>query len=407
MKYRAPDKDIVITAADKTHITYSQAALPYTTNDEAIGRAMDIIDKERAGEQLGLYSPFPQMDRLQGKSWKFAQTNAFFSRTGHGKSYFMMQMVNAWSDFEDRLIWLAMVPEGAIARAIQERAFDEAGIPYVVEPDVKGNLHYHKPHKAINKQFVEDGNQVIFLNFYFEMLGSDDAARNLTTLSGMSSSYIQSSEYDPTTGKYNRVSDQEYGMLKYYSNMLLGRPIVYFEISGNVEQIVTTYMFWKAANPGYKFVINIDHVGLIDKKEYQKAMDVVSETAKKTITLRNDGCMTNLICQMNADILSPARQGRGSSQYPLITDIHGSNELGWAVDNAWCVPWRPSVEKLPKYGMLGLNTSNLVIASKVKSRNGSLGEVLMENNLSKGKFLPLTNEQIEKRITVRDKQKSK
>lgn len=406
MAYREPNT-IVLINKDKTKSTYNERALPYKTNDQAIAEAVCEIDRERAGEQTGLYSCYPGVDKLQGKFWRFAQTNVLYSRTAHGKSYNLMQLMNAWSNFKDKYIWYSAIPEGIFAKNNLEAKMDDLGIEFTVLADKRGVEHYHKIERSLNKGFLDDNEGVIFLNFSFEMLGRDDAARNITTLIGKSTSYIHSSEFDPNTGQYNKVSDQEYGMLKYYASLLNGRPIIYFEVSGNIDDIYTTYRFWKQANPKHKFVINIDHMGLVDQKDYQTEMDMVKEIAKTSIKLRREDCMTNLIAQMNADIVSPTRQAKPNTQHPLITDIHGSNQLGWAVDNAWCMPYRPDVEHLHRYGEHHMDTNNLVIACKVKSRSGSLGEVYLENRLDIGRFIPLTSEQITCRFNEPKKAKSK
>lgn len=386
-----------ITLSDGKRLSYNNAALPYVTTNEAIEQSVNTIRSERAGKQLGLYSPWAAIDRLQGKSWNFAQTNVLFSKTGHGKSFTMLQLNNAWTDFEDRLVAIAGVPESLDRQIEMETNF--ANLGYEVE---QIGRNYMRKISALNKQFVTDGGKVIILNFSFEMRAQDDVIRNLSINTSKSVANLYSSEYNVNTGTYNRLSDREMQAVEYHVNMLKHRPIYYFEISGTVEQIYTTYLFWKKANPDCKFIINIDHAGLIDRLEYQNAMAVMADLAKLTIKLRTDGCMNNIICQMNADILDHNRQNKPSSQHPILTDIHGSNEFGWAVDNAWCFPYRPEVEHLPFYGENRMLTKGLVVAAKIKSRHGSLGEVYLKNELYKGIFTPLNKDEIIAMCTKKD-----
>ena len=390
-KAKIPLKDGGLTS-------YSQVGLPFVSNNDAIRQSINTIDKEREGEQLGLYSPFSAIDRLQGKYWRFAQTNAIYSKTAHGKSYTMLQLVNAWTNFEDREDIIGGVPDNAEAQVKLEESFTDRGYDYTVR-----GRNYVRNVPAINKQFVEDGHKVILLNFSFEMMAQDEMIRNLSINTGKSVSNLYSSEFNVNTGKYNSISDHEYLYIKYHAKKLANRPIYFFEKSGNLDQIYSTYLAWKAANPDCKFIINLDHAGLVDKKEFQTDMGLMGDLAKLTIALRSDGCMVNIVCQMNANIVDPVRQAKPSTQHPVITDIHGSNQFGWAVDNAWCFPYRPEVEHLPFYGENKMRTKGLVIAAKVKSRHGSTGEVYLANELHRGVFVPLTLEQIEARYSKKEK----
>ena len=389
-------------------VGYKGHALPYITNDQAIDSAMKTIDAERAGEQLGLYSPFPGVDKLQGKYWRFAQTNIIASLTSHGKSYTLLQLVNCWSEFEDREVARGLVPLNPDERIDAELKFQEEGINFITKPykDTAGKFDqpremYYELSIARNKKFATDGNKVIFLNFYFEMRGEDDITRNVSILTGKSVSHLYSSEYDDKEAKYNNLSEAEYNKIKYTANKLKGRPIYYFEVSGSVNQIHATYKFWKQANPHCKFVINIDHIGLIDEDDYQNETGVMKAIGKTSIKFRRESCMTNLICQMNTNILDSTRQAKPATQHPVAPDIHGSKQVGWAVDNIWFFPYRPEVEKLPRYGVNQMDTKGLVIAAKVKSRNGSTGEVYFENQLHKGKFRPLSMDEIKARFQTK------
>lgn len=335
--------------------------LPIKYVNDAIEEAIGDIQEERSGEQLGLYCPFPTINRGMGKYFRFANINLFFSKSGHGKSYMYNQMLEGFSELSN--------------------------IPYTYKGEKRVK-------KGLNSNFKEP---VIFLHASYEMTAKSEVLRTIGRKVNVSYEGLLSSEYDYKTNSYKRLDDKQFEKVIISTKLLKDRPIYYIEESGLLTSLFKTITGIKKANPKIQIVLSIDHILLSKKKDGQTDNDLMSKTAYMGLILRKKvGAMVNFIAQMNEDINHPERRKTYEGRLPRQGDIHGSNQLGWACDNIWCFPYRPELLNFDTYPYNSdkIRTDSLVVASKLKSRHGFLGDVMLKEELNRGRFKEMTTEEL-------------
>lgn len=336
--------------------------LSIKTIDKAIEDALAEIDKERSGEQLGLYSPFPRMNRAMSKYFRFSTVNLIFSLSGHGKSYFFNQLLAGLSNLKDIQI-------------------NRNGKPEII--------------KGLNSDFKD---KVLFIHCNYEMPSTHEILRMVSRSVQKSTDYLLSSEYDSLTETYNVIEDEQVTKILNHSKLLKGRPIVFLETSTSLANLYKFCAKVKFNNPNIKLVVSIDHVLLSIKVDEKDDNELMARTAYLALRLRQDfGAMVILLGQMNSEIKKPERKTNISFHHPMQEDVHGSKQLGWVCDNIWCVPYRPDMNYIAWYGVEKLKSSGLVVAAKVKSRYGHVGEIYLKAQLDKGSFIELDEIEVQER----------
>lgn len=317
--------------------------LPVTTPEKAVNQALSEIDNERTGIQHGLYTEYVPLNVGMGKYFRFNTVNLFAGLSGHGKSY-LVNIIN--SSFLN---------------------------------------------KEVNKDlyFVP-----IILHFCLEMSAYNEILRSVSKDLGVSFNYLLSSEYDGEKEEYNTISEKEYQQVKEALEYYKKKSILFFEVSGNVLEILNTVRYYKAHYEAeskkngitYKFVINIDHTLLIDKIDKEATIQLMADVGKVAIVLRKEiGAMVNLLGQLNNNIEDVRRLTTPALHYPQKSDIYAQGQLFNACDNVFVIH-QPALLKIPNYGVQGIPTNNLIHLIKLKARHGHLGSVWFKNNLDKGKL---------------------
>lgn len=316
------------------------------TPDKAVKLALEEIERERKGEQYGLFCDFKDLNIAMGKYFRFNNVNLFAGLSGHGKSY----LVNTLN---------------------------------------KSFLNYKKGGINENINFVP-----IILQFCFEMSAYNEILRSVASDMGVSYGYLLSSKYNKDTQDYNVLSDFELIRVKKYLEYYKKQSILFFENSGNTKQIYNTVKHYvnyysnlsKQNGIVYKFIINIDHTLLIDTMGNQAAIELMADVGKLAITLRKDFlAMVNLIGQLNNQIEDVRRIITPALHYPTKSDIYAQGQLYNACDSVFTIH-QPQLLKILEYGRYKKPTKDLIHLLKLKSRHGDVGSIWLKNNLSNGKI---------------------
>lgn len=314
--------------------------LKFRTAEQVSKEALETIDEERKGAQLGLYTRFETLNISAGKYFRFSNIYLFAGLSGHGKSAFLNMIT---SDFLD---------------------------------------------KELNP--VEF--QVLHLHFCYEMKGSDEMLRETSGEFKKSYSYMLSSEYDKDTKTYNTVSDDEFNSYKEYIHKLGKRPVFYFETAGNLVQLYNTVEYFSKHYPTMKLIVSVDHTLLSLKLDEDSDISLMAETGKTAVLLKKHfGAMVLLLGQMNNNIEKIERLKDKTLHFPMKGDIYAQGQVFNACDHVYIIH-RPEMLRIERYGYSQKPTKSLIHLLKLKARHGRLGNVWFKEDFINGRILELTND---------------
>lgn len=315
---------------------YQHYVINMVDTTEVINNTVKVIEDERSGKQLGLYTRFDNLNRAAIKYFRFNQFNLFAGLSGSGKSY-LLNMIE--EDF-------------------------------------------------CNKELNSLTNDIIILHFGYEMNPVDEIIRTTSGKTGLSYAHILSSEWNNDTKNYNVLSDKEFNNIKAQMDSLRNRPILFARHSGTLTQMYITV--YELANKFYnsKIVVANDHTLLNRKtKEDKSEIDLLANGAKTFMKIRDDfGAMILALGQLNGDILKVERRTNRVLHYPVMTDLHGSNQVFHASDFVM-VMHRPEILNIEEYGSEQLNTKGLVHGAVLKNRRNTSGNVWFKTDFEHGRIL--------------------
>lgn len=305
--------------------------------DEHLETAINEIEKERSGEQFGLYSRFNNLNRAMGKYFRFQNFTTLAGISGVGKSYILSML---YQDF--------------------------------------CNVTRNANNKGINDDFKFP---IIILHFGYEMSAHREIIRMTGSHLNKSFNYLLSSMFDEN-GKYNRISDKEFDTIKSTIYDMKGKPIYFINNPGTPSQMYYTIYEFVNKFPDCKVIVGNDHLLLnTPSKNDKNEIDLLVSMAKMGIKIRDSfHAMTIFLSQLNGDIMSFNRRTTPMGHYPIRTDLHGSNQIYHASDNV-LIFHRPEVIDIQEYGPKRLVTQGLIHGAMVKSRNGSEGDLWFKNRL--------------------------
>ena len=206
---------------------------------------------------------------------------------------------------------------------------------------------------------------VIVLNFSFEMLSSRQVGRKM------------SSKLSPTTAELysanNELDDDLLAKVEQTSQQIKSYPIYYVDTPGTVDDIASTInYFYENKAKGKKFVIILDHTLLVEGQARETALQVISDLQKLFIRVKKLPDTTIIqLSQMNRNIESPERINNPSMHYPMRSDISSADTIFHASDYVICIH-RPELLNIQQYGPNRLLVKNKVYLHILK--NSDAGE---------------------------------
>lgn len=318
--------------------------LPIKSSAEAVKEALNMIQFERNGVQVGLYSRFSSFNRAMIKYFRFGTVNLIAGLSGHGKSFLLNMLEDDFSSIDI--------------------------------PNMKLGVD--------NTNFFDRKKKVAVLAFKYEMSAKDEMIRTLSGRISKSSAYILSSEYN--NGKYNDLGDDEYLNIEVELNKLADRSIYYIETVGNLEQLFNTCLYFRKEYPDTMIVVTIDHSLLSKKLTEKDDLELIQQTGITCMKLKKIlNAMVIPLNQLNGDIERPNRIENPQLHYPMKNDIHCGNQLYWACDTVTLIH-RPELIGIPKYGVHKFDTKDLIHGRFVKSRNGNVGNMWWKADFGKGQL---------------------
>lgn len=220
---------------------------------------------------------------------------------------------------------------------------------------------------------LNSNQDVVVLNFSFEMLSSRQVGRKLSSKLRQTTAQLYSSSSDLDNTLLEEV-EQTSQQIKSY-------PIYYVDIPGTVADIASTIdYFYENKAKGKKFVIILDHTLLVEGQNRESALQVISDLQKLFIRVKKfpDTAIIQL-SQMNRNIENPERINNPSMHYPMRSDISSADTIFHASDYVICIH-RPELLNIQSYGPNHLPVRDKVYLHILKNRDAGECSILEFDN---------------------------
>lgn len=220
---------------------------------------------------------------------------------------------------------------------------------------------------------LNSNQDVIVLNFSFEMLSSRQVGRKISSKLRQTTAELYSANNELTDDLLDRV-EQTSQQIKSY-------PIYYVDTPGTVEDIASTInYFYETKAKDKKFVIILDHTLLVEGQNRESALQVISELQKLFIKVKKLPNTTIIqLSQMNRNIENPERINNPSMHYPMRSDISSADTIFHASDYVICIH-RPELLNIQQYGLNRLLVKNKVYLHILKNRDAGECTILEFDN---------------------------
>lgn len=220
---------------------------------------------------------------------------------------------------------------------------------------------------------LNSNQDVVVLNFSFEMLSSRQVGRKLSSKLRQTTAQLYSSSIvlDNTLLKEVEETSQQ---IKSY-------PIYYVDTPGTVADIASTIdYFYENKAKGKKFVIILDHTLLVEGQNRESALQVISDLQKLFIRVKKFPDTTIIqLSQMNRNIENPERINNPSMHYPMRSDISSADTIFHASDYVICIH-RPELLNIHSYGPNRLPVRDKVYLHILKNRDAGECSILEFDN---------------------------
>lgn len=220
---------------------------------------------------------------------------------------------------------------------------------------------------------LNSNQDVVVLNFSFEMLSSRQVGRKLSSKLRQTTAQLYSSSSDLDNTLLEEV-EQTSQQIKSY-------PIYYVDTPGAVADIASTIdYFYENKAKGKKFVIILDHTLLVEGQNRESALQVISDLQKLFIRVKKFPDTTIIqLSQMNRNIENPERINNPSMHYPMRSDISSADTIFHASDYVICIH-RPELLNIQSYGPNRLPVRDKVYLHILKNRDAGECSILEFDN---------------------------
>lgn len=235
---------------------------------------------------------------------------------------------------------------------------------------------------------------VIILNFSFEMLSSRNVGRKLSSKLRQTTSQLYSSTEE--------LSDELLKEVEETAKEIKDYPIYYIDTPGTVSQIASTIDFFYSKcveGTNKKFIIILDHTLLVEGQS--STLQTISDLQKLFIKVKKYPNTTIIqLSQMNRNIEAPDRINNPSMHYPMRSDISSADTIFHASDYVICIH-RPELLNIGAYGPNRLLVKNKVYLHLLKNRDAGECAILeFDNDLKYNNLIEtVRNEEPAKKIS--------
>lgn len=212
---------------------------------------------------------------------------------------------------------------------------------------------------------------VIVLNFSFEMLSSRQVGRKISSKLRQTTAELYSAN--------NSLTDELLENVEETTQQIKSYPIYYVDTPGTVDNIASTIdYFYENKAKGKRFVIILDHTLLVEGQA--STLQVISDLQKLFIKVKKYPNTTIIqLSQMNRNIEAPDRINNPSMHYPMRSDISSADTIFHASDYVICIH-RPELLNIQQYGPNRLLVKNKVYLHILKNRDAGECSILEFDN---------------------------
>lgn len=220
---------------------------------------------------------------------------------------------------------------------------------------------------------LNSNQDVVVLNFSFEMLSSRQVGRKLSSKLRQTTAQL----YSPSSDLDNTLLEE----VEQTSQQIKSYPIYYVDTPGTVADISSTIdYFYENKAKGKKFVIILDHTLLVEGQNRESALQVISDLQKLFIRVKKFPDTTIIqLSQMNRNIENPERINNPSMHYPMRSDISSADTIFHASDYVICIH-RPELLNIQSYGPNRLPVRDKVYLHILKNRDAGECSILEFDN---------------------------
>lgn len=220
---------------------------------------------------------------------------------------------------------------------------------------------------------LNSNQDVVVLNFSFEMLSSRQVGRKLSSKLRQTTAQLYSSSSDLDNTLLEEVEET--------SQQIKSYPIYYVDTPSTVADIASTIdYFYENKAKGKKFVIILDHTLLVEGQNRESALQVISDLQKLFIRVKKFPDTTIIqLSQMNRNIENPERINNPSMHYPMRSDISSADTIFHASDYVICIH-RPELLNIQSYGPNRLPVRDKVYLHILKNRDAGECSILEFDN---------------------------
>jgi replicative DNA helicase len=218
---------------------------------------------------------------------------------------------------------------------------------------------------------LNSNQDVIVLNFSFEMLSSRQVGRKISSKLRQTTAELYSAN--------NSLTDELLENVEETTQQIKSYPIYYVDTPGTVDNIASTIdYFYENKAKGKRFVIILDHTLLVEGQA--SALQVISDLQKLFIKVKKYPNTTIIqLSQMNRNIEAPDRINNPSMHYPMRSDISSADTIFHASDYVICIH-RPELLNIQQYGPNRLLVKNKVYLHILKNRDAGECSILEFDN---------------------------
>jgi replicative DNA helicase len=232
---------------------------------------------------------------------------------------------------------------------------------------------------------------VIILNFSFEMLSSRQVGRKLSSKLRQTTAQLYSANED--------LQDSLLEQVEIASQQIKSYQIYYVDTPGTVSEIASTIdYFYNNYAKGKRFIIILDHTLLVEGQEL--ALKIISDLQKLFIKVKKLPNTTIIqLSQMNRNIEAPDRINNPSMHYPMRSDISSADTIFHASDYVICIH-RPELLNIQQYGPNRLLVKNKVYLHLLKNRDAGECSILeFDNDLKYNNLIETVRDEPAKKIS--------
>jgi replicative DNA helicase len=236
---------------------------------------------------------------------------------------------------------------------------------------------------AIDTFKLNEELNTVFLYWNWEMPSDQQGLRFISNKTKKS--------YAKLVGLEQDINDNDFAVIDQFYHELSEYNIFYIDERKSPSEIYKIVQAVKAMHKDYNIVNLFDHSRLVAKdkdirSEEEKITSLYSTCAKMA---KDFNSLNYVLSQLNREQVKDVKQSANNYRLPAAEDLFGSDGAAQFSNIILCLD-RPEIHNIPTYsvelpeglGTKNLSTENLILGNLAKNRNGPMGHLYFEADMS-------------------------